>query len=382
MVACEDAKTTRVNREGFMKTKFHRKVCDRTAIEFGVNLARPGIGLIHVRIIKIKDPVIRCNVFLILGSLVQTRTAHFTQHSDRKFKVINCGLPSETVSGLSEPDHAGGKFPRPDLHERLGRVLAKNEILRITTAAARLGVPRHCDGARIWNAAIATGDSERELSEGFDTVSVCFSKGLGAPVGSALAGTAEAIGRARKIRKRLGGGMRQAGVIAAGALHALRHHRARIAEDHRRAATLAAGIRSLARDGHPLRVEIAEPNTNMVYFRLERGDPDRFTAALGVLAFWGLYRGGLYAIMLPGVLAGLGGGYLIKRRVIAVGTFAAIVSLPTMVLTEWWFRPFVKDESLSFFLAHLNHLPRAALLMMLLGVAAAFWFGIGREAKP
>ncbi|HZL88258.1 MAG TPA: hypothetical protein VFB96_07760 [Pirellulaceae bacterium] len=104
-------------------------------------------------------------------------------------------------------------------------------------------------------------------------------------------------------------------------------------------------------------------------------------AALGVLAFWGLYRSGFYAIILPGVLAGLGGGYPLKKRSVAVGVFAAIVSLAAMLLTEWWFRPFVKDESLLFFLTHLNHLKSAALLMMVVGIAAAFWFGMGREAK-
>jgi hypothetical protein len=102
-------------------------------------------------------------------------------------------------------------------------------------------------------------------------------------------------------------------------------------------------------------------------------------AHVGVLAFWGLYSNGFYAIMLPGVLAGLAGGFPLKKRVIAVGIFAAAVSIVTMLLTEWCFRPFVKDESLTFFLTHLNHLNRVAILMMVLGVAAAFWFGMGRE---
>ncbi len=104
-------------------------------------------------------------------------------------------------------------------------------------------------------------------------------------------------------------------------------------------------------------------------------------AALGVLAFWGLYSNGFYAIMLPGLLSGLGGGYPLKRTSITVGLIAAVVSGITMLLTEWWFRPFVKDESLTFFLTHLNHLNGAAILMMVLGVAAAFWFGMGRDAR-
>ena len=104
-------------------------------------------------------------------------------------------------------------------------------------------------------------------------------------------------------------------------------------------------------------------------------------AALGVLAFWGLYVSGFYAIMLPGLFAGLGGGFPLKRRVIGIGVFAAVVSLVTMLLTEWWFRPFVKDESLLFFLTHLNHLKTLALLMMALGVVIACWFGSGRDAR-
>ena len=104
-------------------------------------------------------------------------------------------------------------------------------------------------------------------------------------------------------------------------------------------------------------------------------------AALGALAFWGLLKYNFYAIMLPGLLAGLGGGYPLKRRMIAVGLFAAVVGLVTMVLAEWANRPFVKDESLTFFVTHLHHLNRGAILMMVLGVAAALWFGMGREHR-
>jgi threonine aldolase len=161
-----------------------------------------------------------------------------------------------------------------------GRALAAADVRRVTALARELGLATHCDGARLWNAAVATGDSERELASGFDTVAVCFSKGLGAPVGSALAGSAEAVARARKLRKRLGGAMRQAGIVAAGALYALRHHRARLAEDHRRAAQLAEGIEALARAGAPLRLDLPERPTNMVYFRVERGDPAAFARRL------------------------------------------------------------------------------------------------------
>ncbi|CAL9548654.1 L-allo-threonine aldolase [Nocardiopsis dassonvillei] len=123
-----------------------------------------------------------------------------------------------------------------------GRVVPLAEQRRVTGFAHRHGLRAHLDGARLWNAAAALGVSPAEVAEGFDSVSVCFSKGLGAPVGSALAGDAAAVARARRARKLLGAGMRQAGVIAAGALHALRHHRERVAEDHARAALLAERV--------------------------------------------------------------------------------------------------------------------------------------------
>src|SRR5213078_2047400 len=100
----------------------------------------------------------------------------------------------------------------------------------------------HLDGARLFNAVAATGIDAKTWSQHFDTVSVCFSKGLGAPVGSALAGTKEAIKEARRHRKLFGGGMRQAGVIAAGALYALQHNRERLQQDHANAQVLAQAI--------------------------------------------------------------------------------------------------------------------------------------------
>jgi len=152
-----------------------------------------------------------------------------------------------------------------------GRALAKQKLDRITATARRLGLKCHCDGARLWNAAVATGCSEAELAAGFDTVAVCFSKGLGAPVGSALAGPRQLIERARKIRKRLGGGMRQAGIIAAGALYALQGHRARLVDDHRRAAALVKGLQEIRCHGRPVRILQPEIPTNMVYWFVDEG---------------------------------------------------------------------------------------------------------------
>lgn len=127
------------------------------------------------------------------------------------------------------------------------------------------GLSTHLDGARLWNAVVASGIDAARWAEPFDTVNVCFSKGLGAPVGSALAGPRNWIAHAVRHRKLLGGGMRQAGVLAAAALLALDHHVDRLAEDHANAKRLAEGIRRL----QPLRLDPEVVETNLVYFRLD-----------------------------------------------------------------------------------------------------------------
>jgi threonine aldolase len=146
-------------------------------------------------------------------------------------------------------------------HNRAGgRVFPQQDALAIAERGHTLGLRAHLDGARLWNAAVATRLAERELAAPFDTVSVCFSKGLGAPVGSALASTRENVELARRFRKMWGGGMRQAGILAAGALHALRHNRARLAEDHANARRLAELIAPHA----GLRVDASAVETNIV----------------------------------------------------------------------------------------------------------------------
>ncbi len=118
-------------------------------------------------------------------------------------------------------------------HNRAGgRVWPHAQAKAVAERARALGLATHLDGARLWNASIATGVDVTTLAAPFDTVSVCFSKGLGAPVGSAFCGPKKLVEEARRFRKRWGGGMRQAGILAAAALHALTHHRARLAEDH------------------------------------------------------------------------------------------------------------------------------------------------------
>lgn len=146
-------------------------------------------------------------------------------------------------------------------HNRAGgRVFPQGDAVAIATRAHALGLKMHLDGARIWNASVATGLPLAALAAPFDTASVCFSKGLGAPVGSALVGTRESVERARRFRKMWGGGMRQAGILAAAALHALAHHVTRLAEDHRNAARFA----ELVAAGPHLCVDLAGVETNIV----------------------------------------------------------------------------------------------------------------------
>ncbi len=143
-----------------------------------------------------------------------------------------------------------------------GRVLGVAGTEALLHSAKMRGLRTHLDGARVWNAAAALGCAEAELSGRFDLVSACFSKGLGAPVGSVVAGNKALIHKARRVRKYLGGGMRQVGIIAAGALFALRHHRARLVEDHHRALLLWEGLREAGWSAD-------RPETNMVYVEID-----------------------------------------------------------------------------------------------------------------
>jgi len=153
-----------------------------------------------------------------------------------------------------------------------GRIQPYENLVEICRWAGQHGLRRHLDGARLFNAAVASGIAVADWAWHFDTVSVCFSKGLGAPVGSALAGPRELIRQARRHRKVLGGGMRQAGIIAAGALYALENHVDRLAEDHAHARILAEAIRAT----RGLELQPLETDTNMVIFHV---DPEVATAA-------------------------------------------------------------------------------------------------------
>ncbi|WP_036139207.1 low-specificity L-threonine aldolase [Luteibacter sp. 9135] len=140
-----------------------------------------------------------------------------------------------------------------------GRALPFDYLAQARELATRRHLGLHLDGARLYNAAIAYGRAAREVTTGFDSVSVCLSKGLGAPVGSVLLGDAALIERARRWRKVAGGGWRQAGMLAAACMYALDHHVARLAEDHMRAARLADGLRAVAG------LVVTGCHTNMVF---------------------------------------------------------------------------------------------------------------------
>ncbi|MBU6489478.1 MAG: low-specificity L-threonine aldolase [Burkholderiales bacterium] len=170
-----------------------------------------------------------------------------------------------------------------------GKVLPADYVQAATALAKQHGLLCHLDGARLFNAAIASGTSPAQLALPFDTVSVCLSKGLGAPVGSVLVGSKAAIARARRWRKMLGGGMRQAGILAAAGLYALEHNVERLAVDHANARTLAQGLAKLPG------LTVTAPDTNIVFVNVEASLAPAFASHLarhgiGVVSSYGSTR--------------------------------------------------------------------------------------------
>ena len=195
----------------------------------------------------------------------------------------NGTIDPETVRAAVRPEDV--HFPRSRLlclenthNTSGGKVFPLEDFAAVAATAKELGLKVHLDGARLFNAQAATGVAASEWCAHADTVSVCSSKGLGAPVGSLLAGNEETIGVARRSRKALGGGMRQAGIIAAASLYAFENHVDRLAEDHAHARKLAWGLREAG-------YEAREPETNLVLVAVD--DPSEFLLTLareGVLA--------------------------------------------------------------------------------------------------
>ena len=158
-------------------------------------------------------------------------------------------------------------------HNGAGGAVTPLDALRELSAVARgLNLPVHLDGARLWNASAATGTALADFAACADTVMVSFSKGLGAPVGACLAGPADVIARALRARKRLGGGMRQSGILAAGALHGLEHHLARLSEDHASAKYLAQLVDGVGG------AKVVMPDTNIVMIDLPSPRADAVVA--------------------------------------------------------------------------------------------------------
>lgn len=153
-----------------------------------------------------------------------------------------------------------------------GLVWPLAQVRAVRDTAKELGMKTLMDGARLWNAALASGESEAEICQGYDAVTVCLSKGLGAPVGSLLAGDASMIHRAHRVRKMLGGGMRQAGILAAAGLYALENGRERLGQDHKNAAFLGAGMSEI----QGLKLATKDVDTNIVIVEV---DPEMASAA-------------------------------------------------------------------------------------------------------
>jgi len=170
------------------------------------------------------------------------------------FKPDNHHQPPTRMVSVENTHNMGG-----------GLVWDGDALAGVLDAANQLGLATHLDGARLWNAAVASGRSEAALARGFRTVAVCLSKGLGAPVGSLICGSEKDMREAHRYRKMLGGGMRQAGVLAAAGLYALEHNRARLARDHDNAELLGRGIDAIA----GFSVDLTGVETNIVMVEVD-----------------------------------------------------------------------------------------------------------------
>ncbi|MDE2376868.1 threonine aldolase family protein [Bradyrhizobium sp.] len=173
--------------------------------------------------------------------------------------------PPQTVVSVEQTANIGG-----------GTIWKKAVLDEIVALARANGLATHMDGARLLNATVATGIAARDMAAGWDSAWIDFSKGLGAPIGGALAGSREFIDAAWQWKQRLGGSMRQAGICAAACLHALDHHVDRLADDHANATKLARGLSQIAG------VEVQEPETNLVFFKPDGAgvSGDRMVSAL------------------------------------------------------------------------------------------------------
>jgi threonine aldolase len=218
-------------------------------------------------------------------SIVLEATAHIGSH-EMGGAAHHSGVTLQRIEGThgiftSDDVRATVPVPHPSLpaylyepysllcventhNEAGGTIWGLDEAEEVASTARELGMATHLDGARLWNASAATGIGLDQYAEPFDTVSVCFSKGLGAPVGSALVGDDDFIAEARRFKQMFGGGMRQSGIIAAGAIYALENNRVRLEDDHANARAFAEAIAEI--DG--VTVDLSAVQTNIVYFHV------------------------------------------------------------------------------------------------------------------
>ena len=220
--------------------------------------------------------------------IVISRDAHCWRHESGALAAIaglqTFMLPGHTFTGAELRAAFKGEDPY-QAHTRVvaventhnmggGIVWEAAALAEVTQTAKQLGIAAHLDGARLWNAAVASKTTEKALAQGFDSVSVCLSKGLGAPVGSLVCGARDFIRRCHRFRKMHGGGMRQAGILAAAGLFAVENHRARLADDHANARALAEALASAKN----ITVDVSRVHTNIVMIDLAHGTGEAVVA--------------------------------------------------------------------------------------------------------
>ncbi|MFQ6008180.1 MAG: threonine aldolase family protein [Candidatus Zixiibacteriota bacterium] len=191
----------------------------------------------------------------LLVNLLTTERGIVTAEMVRKnIRPKNIHCPETKIVALENTHNRHG-----------GTILPQDEILKVKEVCDEFGLIFHLDGARIWNAHVATGIPLPELTQPFDSVSVCLSKGLGAPIGSMILGSAEFVAKCRRERKLFGGGMRQVGIIAAAGLYAVKNNIKRLAEDHSNARLLAEGLNDIS----PFQVDLSRVETNIVVAEID-----------------------------------------------------------------------------------------------------------------
>ncbi|MCF7811265.1 aminotransferase class I/II-fold pyridoxal phosphate-dependent enzyme [bacterium] len=235
-----------------------------------------------------------CHVYNFEGG----GAAHFSNVMFNTIEGINGAYTANQVEAKLRPDNHHFAPSRliwveNSANRAGGTIFPQDEILRLRNLADNHGLGFHLDGARIWNVAAATGKTEAELADPFDSVNVCLSKGLGAPVGSLVVGSVELIDRAHRFRKRLGGGMRQAGIIAAAGLYAVENNRTRLVKDHKCARRLAEAINKL--DSFSVALETVATNIIIIDTTPSGLGGIEITARLRENGVWGTSFGGTKA---------------------------------------------------------------------------------------